>query len=110
MSPHPCQGHPCDHCYLCDVVGVCCMTVAPGERARLAAEHRAGPPDQLHAAILRDARTIPSLPELVRLEARQCPAGLVAASRLGLLKAPHAEPILNSRKEAAHGAVSRTVR
>lgn len=24
---HPCDGHACDHCYLCDVVGVCCATV-----------------------------------------------------------------------------------
>src|ERR1700691_4954968 len=35
MSPHPCDGHPCDHCYICDVVGVCCTTVTPSQRVRL---------------------------------------------------------------------------
>lgn len=110
MSPHPCIDHPCDHCYLCDVVGVCCTTVTPSQRARLEAEHRAEPIDRLHAVILQDAGTVPSLPELVRLEARQYPAGLVAASRLGLLKASLIDPVLNSRKEPAHVAISRTLR
>lgn len=26
MSGHPCAGHACDHCYVCDVVGVCCAS------------------------------------------------------------------------------------
>ena len=31
---HPCSDHPCDHCYQCDVLGICCAstvstTVAP---------------------------------------------------------------------------------
>lgn len=30
---HPCDGHPCDHCYLCDVVGICCATVPHGATA-----------------------------------------------------------------------------
>lgn len=110
MSTHPCDGHPCDHCYLCDVVGVCCMTVPPGQRAQLEAEHRTAPIDRLHAAILQDAGTVLSLPELVRLEARQYPAGLVAASRLGLLKAPPADHVPDSRKEPAHVPIPRSLR
>lgn len=106
---HPCEGHACDHCYCCDVVGVCCTTVSPGERRRLEGEHQTSPSDRLYAAILRDAGTIPSLPELVRLEATQYPAGLIAASRLGLLVA--SDPLSpDSRKEPAHVAIPRTLR
>src|ERR1700729_4363551 len=110
MSPHPCTDHPCDHCYICDVVGVCCMTVTPSQRVRLEAEHRAEPIDRLHAAILQEAGTVPTPPELVRLEARQYPVGLVAASRLGLLKAPLADSVPDSRKEPPHVSVSRSLR
>lgn len=109
MSTHPCTDHSCDHCYLCDVVRVCCLTVTPGQRAQLEAEHRTAPTDRLHAAILQDAGTVPSLSELVRLEARQYPARLVAASRLGLLNAPLADPVTDSRKEPAHVSVSRSL-
>lgn len=107
---HPCTDHPCDHCYLCDVVSICCMTVTPGQRVRLEAEYRTAPIDRLHAAVLQDAGTVLSLPELVRLEARQYPAGLVAASRLGLLKAPLADPVPDSRKEPAHVPIPRSLR
>lgn len=106
---HPCDGHPCDHCYLCDVVGVCCTTVSPDERRRLEGKHQSSPSDRLHAAVLRDAGAVPSLPELVRLDARQYPAGLIAASRLGLLVA--ADPLYpDFRKESAHVAIPRTLR
>ncbi len=71
------------------------------------AHHRA---DVLRAAILQDAGTIPSLGELVRLEARRHPAGLATASRLGLLAAPRADPILDSRKEIPYVAVPRVLR
>lgn len=30
---HPCDGHACDHCYLCDVVGICCASVPAAGRA-----------------------------------------------------------------------------
>jgi hypothetical protein len=107
---YPCDGHPCDHCYLCDVVGVCCMTVTAGQRAKLEADDRAQRNrDSLHAA-LQEAGTVPTLRELVRLEARRYPAGLIAASRLGLLSAPSADPVPDSRKEPAHVPVSRTLR
>lgn len=86
------------------------MTVAPGQRAHLEVEHRAAPIDRLHAAILQDAGTVPTLPQLVRLEARQYPAGLVAASRLGLLAAPPVDPILDSRKEPTYVPIPRTLR
>jgi hypothetical protein len=106
---HPCDGHRCDHCYLCDVVGVCCATVSPDERRRLEGEHQTSPSGRFHTAIRRDAGTVPSLPGLVRLAAHQYPAGLIAASRLGLLVAP--DPLYpDSRKEAVRVAIPRTLR
>ena len=107
---HPCDGHPCDHCYLCDAVGICCMTVTAGQRAQLEAEHRTEPIDRLHAAIRADAETVVTLPELVRREARRYPAGMAAASQLGLLAEPFADPIPDSRKEPDHVAVPRILR
>jgi hypothetical protein len=104
---HPCDGHACDHCYLCDVVGVCCLTVATGRKTH---DQSAVASNVLRAAIVADAETVPGLPELVRLEARQYPVGLVAASRLGLLAAPFAGPIPNSRQEAQRVSIPRTLR
>ena len=106
---HPCADHSCDHCYLCDVVGVCCMTISPDVRRQLETEHRTGPSDRLHAAILQDAGIAPNLSELVRLEARQYPAGLVSTARPGLLVAPN--PLSpDSRKEAIYVHAPRTAR
>jgi hypothetical protein len=74
---HPCDGHPCDHCYTCDVLGVCCQTVGL---------HVA--PDMLRAAIIQDAQTVPGLPELVRREAEQRRQRLTSAARPALPTTP----------------------
>ncbi len=102
MTGHPCADHPCDHCYLCDVVGICCASVASGQpAARLEADDRAQP-EGLRAAIAQDAGTVPSLPELVRQDAGS-PRVLSAAARLSLRPAPTADPLShNSRKEAPY--------
>lgn len=104
---HPCAGHDCDHCYLCDVVGVCCATVTPDQRALLEAEHRATPSDRLRAAIAQDALTIVSLPELVHHDAAAGAGVLPAARRLGLVAAADPSPHHDSRKkEAIHVSAS----
>jgi hypothetical protein len=98
---HPCDAHPCDHCYTCDVEGVCCQTVA-GQAASI----RATRPDSLRAAIARDAPVVPSLRELVRQEdeARSLPA----AVRVGLLSAALSDAFLKTpRKDAAYVVPSR---
>jgi hypothetical protein len=100
---HPCVDHlaSCDHCYLCDVVGVCCATISPAQRAQLEAGDSAQR-ERLYAAITQDAGTVPSLPELMRRDARHSRA-LSAAARLGLDPAPTADPLSHdSRKEALH--------
>lgn len=104
MSSHVCAGHACDHCYLCDVLGICCATIPAEERARLEAR-RAAPPDVLHATIVQEIGTMPSLSELVRLSAGRSGSSslLPAAARLGLLAAPAADPLpIDSRKETVH--------
>lgn len=99
---HPCDGHPCDHCYQCDVEGVCCQTVA----ARQAAQASAARPDPLRAAIARDARVVPSLRELVRQEAE---AGSLPAVRMGLLAAAGSDRLPSTpRKDAAYVVPSRS--
>jgi hypothetical protein len=71
---HPCADHPCDHCYLCDVVGICCQTVAG--TAPVAATTPAAPaivridPDEaLRQAILAEQHEgRPILADLIRAE------------------------------------------
>lgn len=48
---HPCADHACDHCHMCDVLGICCST---GRTA--AHQQQADPPDDdLVEAFGRDA-------------------------------------------------------
>jgi hypothetical protein len=106
MSPPPTIEAACAGCFLNERTGGVCPAARNLEAERQAKRQA----KELHAAVLRDAGTIPSLPELVRLEARQYPVGLVAASRLGLLATPLTDPIPDSRKEPANVAVPRTLR
>jgi hypothetical protein len=102
MTAHPCVGHACDHCYLCDVLGVCCSTVSADQRAQLEAGHEAQS-GALHTAVVLEAGTGPSLIELVRLEAEK-PNG---AQRLLPAAPAQAEPI-DARKGAVNVVASRT--
>lgn len=108
---HPCDGHQCDHCYLCDVVGICCQTISPEPRAQLEADDGAQR-GWLRAAIVLEAGTVPSLRELVRRDAeRQRPAPLLPTPSPLVLPRSAAEHIPNdSRKEAIHVLASRTTR
>jgi hypothetical protein len=97
-TPHPCAGHPCDHCYVCDVLHVCCCSISAQQRAQLEAERRQ-PYAGLVAAIVQKAGAEVGLPELVRRDARHLPA----SARLGLLAPRTTDPVShNSRKEAVH--------
>lgn len=104
---HPCDGHPCDHCYLCDVVGICCMTVARTTPAASAVGH----PDSdepLRQAILAEQRKDkPGLPDLIRAE-----GSLAKQSSPLLLAAPQPVPPLpvNQAKELSHEQVARAPR
>ena len=83
---HPCDGHACDHCYLCDVVGVCFASV----RSDASAIPLAGgcqQRDRLHEAVIAERCAVISLAALVRAEV----GDRTAASR-SLLPAPRALP------------------
>jgi|ERR1700733_3819547 len=113
MSPHPCADHmaSCDHCYLCDVVGVCCASVPVAERAQLEAEHRK-PYTGLAMAITREAGSIRSVGELVCADAARQGRALPAdRSQPALPAAPPSVGIPNpSRKEAIRVPIPRTTR
>lgn len=106
---HPCADHmgSCDHCYLCDEVGVCCASISAADRARQEAE-RAASTDRLPAAIRRDAQAVPGLPELVRREAG---AGALNPAAGGLLTgSPTSDPLSHDpREEAPSESVPRTI-
>jgi hypothetical protein len=105
---HPCAGHSCDHCYVCDVLGICCASVPNGQVAQLEAEDQAQR-DRLHTAIAQDAPTVPRLPQLVQLEA-QLRSALPAAERLGLVAAA-TDPLSSaSRKETIRVLLARAPR
>jgi hypothetical protein len=57
---HPCDGHACDHCYLCDVVGICCATV-PHAAVRFST-----PESRLREAIVQDAAGVRGLAQLIQ--------------------------------------------
>jgi len=99
---HPCDGHPCDHCYRCDVLGECCQTPAPGQAVRpLATVAQA---DALHDAVVQDALSAaPSLSQLVRAESvRPGLAGLLLRGPLAESTPAHVE------KEAIRVLAART--
>jgi hypothetical protein len=110
-TEHPCNSHPCDHCYLCDGLGVCCASISPQQRAQLEADDPMQR-ERLRLAIVLEAGTIPSLGELVRRDAqRQRPAGSLPAQSSLVLPQAAAEPIpSDSRKEAAINAPTRPTR
>ena len=97
---HPCDGHSCDHCYICDVVGICCMALSAQQRKELEFEHRACR-DRLHALILQEPVMAPKLGELAHRDAIGLAGLLPAATRLGLLPTPASGPFSHDpRKEA----------
>ena len=110
MNSHPCDGHSCDHCFLCDVVGICCMTISPEQNARLEADDRAQR-ERLRLAIGLEVVTVPSLGELVRLDVeRQRSARSLSAPSPFVLSKTDAQPSPHDRKESSHVAASRAAR
>jgi hypothetical protein len=111
MTGHPCAGHACDHCFLCDVVGVCCGSVSAAERTQLEAEHRE-PYVGLAVAIVHEAGSFRSLSELLRADVAGRGRGVLAdISRPALPAVPTTAATPNrSRKEAIRVPLPRTTR
>lgn len=52
---HPCQGHDCDHCYLCDVMRVCCSQAGHPSQAGVASSSpSSGDLQSLRQAVIDD--------------------------------------------------------
>ncbi len=108
---HPCSGHACDHCYLCDVVGVCCASVPVEVAARLIADTQR-PDYQLGPAIAAEAESTVSLRALIRGEAQQRSSPDLPCRSRGLALPPGTtEPLpINPRREVQHVPVPRSDR
>lgn len=70
---HPCDGHACDHCYICDVEGRCCLCDPPADALPFAAD-----PQRLVDAVLVEASSAASLKHLIQTEHLR---GLIAVAR-----------------------------
>lgn len=112
---HPCAGHACDHCLVCDVEGRCCASP-------ISAAPASPPTDQrLVAAAWAEAAARRGIADLVRLEhltcigrgtddrqvAAQAPAVASALAQKQQRALPEAvpntaPPIYESRKEQRH--------
>jgi hypothetical protein len=100
MSPHCCDGHMCDHCYTCDVLGVCCQTI--GATQHRSSDVQPATPSVLHDAIVQDAKTATSLSHRIQL-------GITQPSVAALLPGQPAElPATQTRKEPVRVIATRT--
>lgn len=107
MTDHPCSSHPCDHCYLCDVVGICCMTVSTEQRATLEA-HLRTELDRLRQTVICEAAAMPSLADRLRGDMQHPPLTLLLdPAPLPVFADP---PILAQEKEPIHVIPPRTTR
>lgn len=107
MKTNPCDGHACDHCYICDGLGICCASLLPAQRALLAASAPVQW-ERLREAIAQEAATTSTLTGLVRREAGAPAAALPVAVRLGLLLPAPVDPFSpDSKKEVHYAAIPR---
>lgn len=92
MTAHPCAGHDCDHCYICDELRVCCGSISAEQLVQLEAErHR--------LLVLAEVAEAPSTAELV-CEASEQWRHEIATVGVPVLPAAPTQTIPNPRKEA----------
>ena len=105
---HPCDGHVCDHCAICQA-GYCCGSITADQRAQLEAPANNPDDERLREAVEQERGSEPSIAELVRRDAAQnAPAALPAGPVLALpAPAGVAEPT-ETRKEPVYVAPART--
>ena len=97
---HPCDGHACDHCYRCDVLGVCCAAV-PSARPSSAVDASA---DQIRQAIAADQVAGASLAQLLSAERRARPSlGRWSGQGLPALTTPaQIDPPITNKNEVVY--------
>jgi hypothetical protein len=102
---HPCDGHDCDHCYLCDVVGVCCATVLPPAAAASAS---CAHDSRLHDAIVAEATTGSASGDLIQANGGTQP--LPVAGQLVLpAGSPPASPLVRMNVDPVEEVVARVL-
>lgn len=103
MTHHPCDGHGCDHCYICDTLGICCGTVPGAQRQILLG---AAPPSN-GLAELRKALDTSGPPRTRQLTATtfRSPTGLPTTKAAGELPSGMPDKTISStrQKENRHG-------
>lgn len=110
---HPCADHmaSCDHCWLCDELGVCCASVSAAQRTQLEAA-RNEPYAGLVAVIVSEIGRVPTLAELLRadVERQRLGRALPATPPLQLPALASESLPIESRKESNHVVSSRPPR
>ena len=106
---HPCDGHSCDHCYLCDVVGVCCSTVSTP--AAGAGSTAASDLEVLRRAIVADSDALAGLGQLIAADGASPASALealaAAGNQLALPPVMASRPLEQPTKEDSHVIASR---
>jgi len=101
VSSHPCADHldTCDHCVLCDTLGICCSSVSPEQRAELEASYRRRPV-QLAALVIAEVEHSPqlSLRDLISEQAAST-APEVPVALLPVLVTP---PVFTNIRKESH--------
>lgn len=105
---HPCDGHVCDNCAICQA-GYCCGSITAEQRAQLEAGTSNYGDERLREAVEQERGSQPSIAELVRRDAMQhAPAALPAGRLLSLPASAEASEPTETRKEPVYVVPPRT--
>jgi hypothetical protein len=97
----PCADHSCDHCYICDVLGICCLTIPPTDRdAILCAVASCGP-----VSVTVQPPQPDKAARMAGLMAADLAVGVArpTISQL-LLAAPNLQPVIVKALEVSHAS------
>jgi len=104
IKHHPCAGHSCDHCFCCDVLGICCATIPAELRVQLEAAAQTVEAERFRRDVVAEAGQLATLADLICAEAEPGdPALSPGPYRLALPPAPAADATpANNFKEASY--------
>lgn len=109
MTDHPSSDHPCDHCYLCDVVGICCATISVEQCIQIEG-HIRHEFDCLRQATITKASSTPTLADRLRGDTQRSPSSCLLMEAASPLRRPTDLPNPNQRKEPIHVVAACTPR
>lgn len=107
---HPCDGHACDNCAICQA-GYCCGRLTAEQRAQIEAGATSPTDKRLREAIEQEHGSQPSIAELVRRDAAERHSVAVPADPILALPAPAPTPEpTETRKEPVYVVPPRATR